>query len=526
MKMSGYFTAKIQAFHLDSQGNLVTAKGVVGIRNEPTEVNQHGPGRVDHPARRWAHRDRPVLEHVFNSALLRRECGSGWPTQYRRLGWPGLTSRRPRNLCSVSDGHDFRARQAPPTDEPVGGPNGAGPAQGPPPQPPGDTPPYPWTASPARTHPVHTSQHLRPPGPAPGPPRSPWHQPALPSQQNTGRGSDTRGFATPPQRQEVAPPPTAPAPSDPGQTSWTYSELVPRKATPGRGWRRVLFNTTFGLVNFGPSPDEVQLAQTEAKIRTHLRGYYKIGVLGKGGVGKTSVAVSVGSLLAELRPQDRVVAIDADTAFGKLGARVDPGAQGSYWELNTDQHLHAFADIRSRLGNNEAGLFVLAGESNPAGRRRVLDPAVFREAASRLQRHFSIVIVDCGSTLDSPVTQEAIRDLDSLIVVSSPWIDGASAAGQTMDWLADRGMTPLLHRTILVLNDSDGHADKRTRASLVEQFALSGQVAVEVPFDPHVRPGGVIDVQHQMAPATRRRFLDIAAAIAQHFSQSPASRST
>jgi hypothetical protein len=28
-----------------------------------------------------------------------------------------------------------------------------------------------------------------------------------------------------------------------------------------------------------------------------------------------------------------VVAIDADTAFGKLGARVDPHATGSYWDL-------------------------------------------------------------------------------------------------------------------------------------------------------------------------------------------------
>ena len=50
----------------------------------------------------------------------------------------------------------------------------------------------------------------------------------------------------------------------------------------------------------------------------------------------------------------------------------------------------------------------------------MLDPAIYREAASRLDRHFTISIVDCGSTLDSPVTQEVLRDLDALIVVSSP----------------------------------------------------------------------------------------------------------
>jgi hypothetical protein len=41
------------------------------------------------------------------------------------------------------------------------------------------------------------------------------------------------------------------------------------------------------------------------------------------------------------------------------------------------------------------------------GPRRVLDPALYREAGSRLDHHFSITIVDRGSTMDTPVTQEA-----------------------------------------------------------------------------------------------------------------------
>jgi MinD-like ATPase involved in chromosome partitioning or flagellar assembly len=161
-------------------------------------------------------------------------------------------------------------------------------------------------------------------------------------------------------------------------------------------------------------------------------------------------------------------------------------------------------------------LFVLAGEATPA-RRRVLDPAIYREATSRLDRYFTISIVDCSSTMDAPVTQEVLRDLDALIVVSSPWVDGAAAAGQTMDWLAARGLTNLLHRTVIVLNDSDGHADKRTRSILAQQFASQGQTVVEVPFDGHLRPGGVIDHTSQMSAPTRRKFIEIAAALAEHF---------
>ena len=295
------------------------------------------------------------------------------------------------------------------------------------------------------------------------------------------------------------------------------SELVaPRKIPPGRGWRRLIYNATGGLVNLGQSPDELQEAHLEARIRTLLRGQYKIGVLGKGGVGKTTVAACVGSIFAELRQDDRVVAIDADTAFGKLGARVDPHAVGSYWDLAADEHLDTFADVRSRVGNNDAGLFLLAGERSTA-RRHVLDPAIYREATSRLDRHFTITIVDCGATLDSPVTQEVLRDLDALIVVSSPWVDGASAAGQILEWLNNRGLSDLLQRTVVVLDDSDGHADKRTRTILAQQFASHGLVVIEVPFDPHLRPGGVIDVTHEMSPKTRRRLYEIAAAIADHF---------
>src|SRR5258705_13541430 len=50
-------------------------------------------------------------------------------------------------------------------------------------------------------------------------------------------------------------------------------------------------------------------------------------------IGKTTVAACAGSSFAQVRHDDRVVAIDADTAFGKLGSRVDPHATGSYWDL-------------------------------------------------------------------------------------------------------------------------------------------------------------------------------------------------
>lgn len=293
----------------------------------------------------------------------------------------------------------------------------------------------------------------------------------------------------------------------------------PPKSRPARGWRRAVHAATFGLVNPGPSRAELRQAAMEAMVAAPLRGHYKIGVLGKGGVGKTTVAASVGSVLAELRRGDRVVAVDADTAFGRLGSRIDPRADGSYWELANNKNLHSFADVLTRMGSNSAGLFVLAGESG--SRRGVLDPAIYREATMRLDRHFTIAIVDCGSTMDAPVTREALRDMDALIVVSSPWPDGASAAAQTMEWLAHHGKTGLMQRTVVVLNDSDGHSDKRTRGVLAQQFRSRRQAVVEVPFDPGLRPGGVINSTGEMSPPTRAAFVEVAAVLSQFFATLP-----
>jgi MinD-like ATPase involved in chromosome partitioning or flagellar assembly len=357
----------------------------------------------------------------------------------------------------------------------------------------------------------------QPPLRQPGPPAPPPQQPPPPRQPGPPPPRQP-GFPPQPPRQPGPPPPLSGQAAPPSPGLWPDAGPAP---TPSalfleRGWRRILRIATFGLVQLGPSAAQVDEAQLEAAVRTVLHGNRKVGVLGKGGVGKTSVAASVGSILAELRRQDRVVAIDADTAFGRLSSRIDPRTSGSFWELTADKNLQSFSDVTGRLGRNPIGLHVLGGEP-VSGPRRVLDPAIYREAALRLDRHFAISVIDCGSTMDAAVTQEVLRDLDALIVVSSPWADGASAAAKTMEWLADHGMRDLLQRTIVVLNDSDGHADKRTRSLLAREFVDHGQPVVEVPFDAHLRPGGVIDVTHEMAPATRRKFLQVAAMVAGYF---------
>ncbi|MDG4667955.1 chromosome partitioning protein [Mycobacterium sp. 236(2023)] len=482
--------------------------------------------------------DRPTFDSFTASGETGDAAGPG-AVPFGGAAWPSppAVPQQPTTDDAASGTDDTAsAPQRPAWPDPImGGP--ARPSPTPPPPPPGENtgvtdvvgrqsfgpppfrddapPPPPWETR-GPQPPTGTGTYPQQYGP-PADPRGP--QQADPRQQPWNQTPPARPSADP------APRPADPYRPEPGRRNDNYnyvdqirsSELVPsRKIPPARGWRKWLLRSTFGLINLGQSPDERRQAELEAKIRSLLRGRYKIAVLGKGGTGKSTVAAAVGSIFAELRQEDRVVAIDADTAFGKLGSRVDPNAAGSYWELAADQHLHTFADMRTRVGNNNAGLFVLAGEASTA-RRRVLDPEIYRAATARLDNHFTISIIDCGSTMDSPVTQTVLNDANALIVVASPWIDGASAAGQTLQWLSDNGHTGLLHRSVVVVNDHDGHVDKSTLKTVTEHFATRGQPVIEVPFDMNLRPGGVVDVDNELNRLTRRRFVEIAAAIAEHF---------
>ncbi|WP_343232199.1 hypothetical protein [Mycolicibacterium sp. CBMA 361] len=185
--------------------------------------------------------------------------------------------------------------------------------------------------------------------------------------------------------------------------------MVPtRKLPPKRGWRKGVYLGSAKLINPGQSPDEREEARLQAMTGTHLRGHYRIGVVGKGGVGKSTLSACIGSVFAENRQNDRVVAIDADTAFGKLGSRIDPSAASSYWEVAADQNLNTFADMRARVGSNSTGLFVLIGEPSTR-RRRTLNPEIYDDAIGQLDRHFSLSIVDCGSTMDAANVEGALH---------------------------------------------------------------------------------------------------------------------
>ncbi len=240
--------------------------------------------------------------------------------------------------------------------------------------------------------------------------------------------------------------------------------------------------------------------------------------MGKGGVGKTTVSASVGSIFAQLRQDDRVVAIDADTSFGKLGSRVDPQAQSSYWELATrSAPRHRSPTCAAGSATTPPGCSSSQARAHrpAAGARRGHLPRG-HHAARRVLLHLGRATA--ARRMDSPVTQEGAARSGRLIVVSSPWVDGAATAGPDTGLACrprDDGPAATHRRGAQRLGRPRRQADAFDPGRTVLQARAS--VVIEVPFDGHLRPGGVSLGPRRCRRPHRRRFLEIAAALAEHF---------
>ena len=105
-------------------------------------------------------------------------------------------------------------------------------------------------------------------------------------------------------------------------------------------------------INPGESPDEQFVRWNRDQISSPLAGTFSVVVLGgKGGVGKTSSTVVIGSTFAALRPREQVIALDADPGQGaNLAVRIDRSASSSYGDIVAAKDLVRYSDVRARWG--------------------------------------------------------------------------------------------------------------------------------------------------------------------------------
>lgn len=288
------------------------------------------------------------------------------------------------------------------------------------------------------------------------------------------------------------------------------------KLAPGRGWRKWLYYLTFKSWNLGLSPAEVADTEMIARIRQPIHGDYKVGVMSlKGGVGKTTTTVTLGSTFAELRKGDRVVGLDGNPDFGNLVSRVPRQTNTTVKDLLADGELERYGEVRQHTSQNIHGLEVVAGERDLTQSEQ-FSKVDYERVMAVLERHYSLIFTDCGTGQINEVMAGVLDTAHALILVSSMTVDGARAVSANIEWLRLHGFQHLVERAVVILNTNKQGRSSANVEQLQEHFGPHVRAVHVIPFDEHLAEGDVVNLT-LLHKKTRRAFEELAELIAADF---------
>ena len=383
---------------------------------------------------------------------------------------------------------------------------------------------------PLDVQPTWTSEPYRVPRPPEAAP--PLRGPSVPWSDVRGyQASGAPGVAAGPAPAMPAPEvrlPGAPAPARPATDvpvgrrtadTLTADLLLPgKRATPDGGWRRTVYRATGGLIRVGESAAAVYRHELINRVRAPVAGgHHRVAVLSlKGGVGKTTVTVGLGSTLASLRG-DRVIAVDGNPDRGTLSDKAHLETAATIRDLlNERAMVTRYADVRAYTSQASSRLEILASDRDP-GVSVAFSADDYRAVVGVLENFYSICITDCGTGLLHSAMAGILELADQVVLVSSPSVDGARSASATLDWLQAHDYGDLVSGGVVVLS-----AIRRKSKSTVdldrleEHFAARCRAVVRVPYDAHLEEGAEVELE-MLNNETADAYLEVAALVADGF---------
>jgi MinD-like ATPase involved in chromosome partitioning or flagellar assembly len=299
----------------------------------------------------------------------------------------------------------------------------------------------------------------------------------------------------------------------------TVEALLPGKGTvPGAGWRRLVYKSSGGFIRPRESAEAVRRRELIGRVRTPVAGgHHRVAVMSlKGGVGKTTTTVSLGSMLASLRG-DRIIALDANPDRGTLSDKVRLETAATVRDLlNERDQIQRYADVRAFTSQAPSRLEVLASDRDPTVSVAFCEDDYY-DAAQVLEHYYSISLTDCGTGLLHSAMAGVLRMADQIILVSSPSVDGARSASATLDWLDAHEYGDLVRNAVVVLS----MIRQRSKSSvdldrLEHHFASRCRAVARIPYDAHLEEGAEVDLE-LMSPATVSAYLVLAATVGDGF---------
>lgn len=278
---------------------------------------------------------------------------------------------------------------------------------------------------------------------------------------------------------------------------------VPQKAT--RGWR-----SWFGLK---PSQSEADEFRDLATVKTVFRRPVTVMVANpKGGSGKTPTSVLLAGAFG-LHRGGGVVAWDNNELRGTMPDRTfSPHRRNVHDMLAKLEQLRwstsQFTDLAYFLNHQDTGNFYALGSAQHAG--HVVTGQNFRQVHELFARYFQVIVVDTGNNEAAPNWTAAAAEADCLVVPTKWRKDSLIPAARMLESLQDTN-PGLLDRTVIAATNGPEDSQKGVKASGASWFG-SNHPIVEIPTDPHIAEGGVIDYS-LLHKDTRRAALRLAAEV-------------
>ena len=301
--------------------------------------------------------------------------------------------------------------------------------------------------------------------------------------------------------------------------SLTSDLLLPgKRASPDGGWRRTVYRATGGLIRVGESAASMYRRDLISRVRAPVAGgHHRVAVLSlKGGVGKTTATVGLGSTLASLRG-DRVIAVDGNPDRGTLSDKVHLETAATIRDLlNERAMVTRYADVRAYTSQASSRLEILASDRDP-GVSVAFSADDYRAVVGVLEHFYSICITDCGTGLLHSAMAGILELANQVVLVSSPSVDGARSASATLDWLEAHDYGDLVRGGVVVLSAIRRKSKSTVDLDRLEQhFAARCRAVVRVPYDAHLEEGAEVELE-MLNDETADAYLELAALVADGF---------
>jgi pilus assembly protein CpaE len=229
-------------------------------------------------------------------------------------------------------------------------------------------------------------------------------------------------------------------------------------------------------VSAAPVPIE-RAAETVAP-RVNTRGVVTAVISGKGGVGRTVIAINLAAALAQKHP-GRVVLIDLSLQYGDVGAALNLPTSHNITDLLGANGTSDSEAIRLVLAPAPGQMLVLLAPTTPEQAEDV-SVAHLTSLIETLRHDFNFIVIDMPSHINE-VSLHTIEAADHLVMVTDLSVTGVKNARLTRGILETLAIDPT--KVLVVANHREGAGELDRRGA--ETF-LGARIAIEIPFAPDV----------------------------------------